>query len=105
MEIPSCEHCGARRRMMVGMAAGKDGQPWWLCPRCWEDGLRTMHGTTATPAEPPKQAKPSKVARGSQSTIPRPQRPADPEPTDEPRSQHRFTGGTGTYVPDDDGYW
>lgn len=35
----SCEHCGAERTILIGMEPGKDGMPWWLCVRCWADGL------------------------------------------------------------------
>ncbi len=41
----SCEHCGKMKRMMVAMVPGKDGVRWFLCPRCWEDGLQSMRVT------------------------------------------------------------
>lgn len=96
--------------MMVAMAPGKDGTEWFLCPRCFQDGLTKMNGEPIAPiAEPPKAA-----ARGSSraSSKREPERSAakddvgsfDPRPN-EPESEFTFTGGTGTFVPDGDGYW
>lgn len=27
-------------RVAIEMAPGHDGQPWWLCVRCWVEGTR-----------------------------------------------------------------
>jgi hypothetical protein len=35
----ACEHCGVRKQVMVTMAPGHNGEAWWLCARCWIDGL------------------------------------------------------------------
>jgi hypothetical protein len=34
--------------MMVAMVPGKDGVPWYLCPRCWEDGLKPTRELVTT---------------------------------------------------------
>lgn len=33
---------------MMAMVPGKDKKPWWLCGRCWIDGIKSMH----LPAKP-----------------------------------------------------
>ena len=50
-----CAHCGPTwsHRVLVGMAPGRDGQEWWLCRRCWADGLRTrVAGDEQPPVQP-----------------------------------------------------
>lgn len=41
-----CEHChvglAQRSRISVEMKPGRDGIPWFLCLRCWLDGVRPM---------------------------------------------------------------
>lgn len=43
----TCEHCrvGLARhaRITIEMKPGKDGIPWFLCLRCWMDGIRPMN--------------------------------------------------------------
>lgn len=54
---------------------------WWLCAPCWREGIATQ------------PAKPAEVTR----EIGR-------EPIKSPAGLV-FTGGTGTFVPDGDGFW
>jgi len=40
---PHCEHCPVprpRHVTLMEMQPGRDGAPWYLCPRHWFDGLR-----------------------------------------------------------------
>jgi len=42
-QVETCELCSAEARgLFVQMMPGKDGKPWWLCFRCWLDGVRPM---------------------------------------------------------------
>lgn len=40
---PTCDHCEqgphAPNGVMLEMAPGPDGIPWYLCPKCWFEGL------------------------------------------------------------------
>ncbi len=81
---PSCEHCpytlsravprdegkGARYLgSLIEMAPGPDGVPWYLCPRCWLDGLMAIaepkkkSTSTGRVAEPSRQKNPAKPKR------------------------------------------
>jgi len=55
--MASCEHCPATGPVLVEMAPGRDGQPWWLCVACWKEGRRPfiIGNLTTRPrrAEPP----------------------------------------------------
>ncbi len=95
---------------MVAMKPGNDGHEWWLCPRCYEDGLRKMNGELNEVESPPKPAPPVKdkktrpphvqersAAKADVGSFER-----DPN---ERRSRLTYTGGI-NYIPDDDdGFW
>lgn len=35
-----CDDCKRTlMTIMVEMEPGRDGKPWWLCKRCWKEGL------------------------------------------------------------------
>ncbi len=38
-----CEQCGKAKRVLLAMVPGKDKKEWFLCPRCWIDGIRPMN--------------------------------------------------------------
>lgn len=50
-----CAHCGPAwtHRVLIGMEPGRDGLPWWLCRRCWADGLATRKAEVAVVAVTP----------------------------------------------------
>ncbi len=81
---PSCAHCpytlsravpkdegkGARYLgSLIEMAPGPDGVPWYLCPRCWLEGLmaepkkESKSTGLVVDAEPSSQKKPAKPKR------------------------------------------
>jgi len=42
----TCEHCNAQRDervVFIEMKPGKDRTPWFLCIRCWIEGIRPMN--------------------------------------------------------------
>ncbi len=42
----NCGSCGrepAHGTIMIGMAAGRDGNPWALCWRCWRPAPAVTH--------------------------------------------------------------
>ncbi len=43
IESPACDHCAVQRVIMMEMVPGKDKKAWWLCGRCWVDGIKSMH--------------------------------------------------------------
>jgi hypothetical protein len=50
-----CEHCQKQPRILLAMSPGDDGLPWYLCVRCWLDGLmqgKESRATGITEAEP-----------------------------------------------------
>lgn len=34
----NCDNCKQASTVMLGMKPGKDGKPWALCSKCWENG-------------------------------------------------------------------
>lgn len=46
-----CEHCGRASTVLVEMEPGR-GSVWWLCTRCWIDGVRKMADNGPANAEP-----------------------------------------------------
>lgn len=66
-----CEHCNVglanSPRISVEMKPGPDGLPWFLCIRCWSEGLRKQDDTTAVPSQDPvhveTKAKPKRVRK------------------------------------------
>jgi hypothetical protein len=83
---------------MVAMKPGPDGKEWWLCPKCFNEGKRPL-----ADAEPEKSAKKTRDRRSTakDETASFEKHPNEPEPG----SQFAWTGGTGTYIPDDDNFW
>lgn len=60
---PTCEHCGRQRLMMVPMEPGRDGKPWYLCPKCFEDGVKPMREKVVTVRAAGESVVPSTGAR------------------------------------------
>lgn len=46
-DTPKCAHC-ARTGILVEMEPGRDGQPWFLCGRCYVDGLKPTYEDKVT---------------------------------------------------------
>lgn len=57
--MPACEHCGRKKPMMAAMVPGKDGKEWFLCPRCWEDGVKPTHVKVVTHLDGGESVSPS----------------------------------------------
>lgn len=63
----SCEHCRRTSVVLLEMQPGR-GSTWFLCTRCWIDGLRKMtdNAPTAEPAavvQPARIPKPKRTAK------------------------------------------
>lgn len=75
---PSCDHCGKQaetdRPVLVAMVPGRDGKAWFLCVRCWSDGLKSMHGAGGAPKPVNDDAPPS--AKDEVADFSRPKRKA-----------------------------
>jgi hypothetical protein len=113
----ACEDCGATRVAMIQMEKGK-GTPWELCGKCWVEGVkpnRVGNFKHVEEAPPIKKGEKMGVSAATGETYvasgeyvkrgkakpPPPERSAAKEDV----GSFAFTGGTGTYVPDEDGYW
>lgn len=49
-----CDQCGKgrdARPVMLAMQPGRDGTAWWLCSKCWLEGIGSMHVAKAPAAE------------------------------------------------------
>jgi hypothetical protein len=53
--VSRCAHCGKATGVLVGMDPGRDRQEWFLCVRCWRDGLHPM--TLVDPPAPKKASR------------------------------------------------
>jgi hypothetical protein len=49
--------------VLLAMEPGKQGEPWWLCTRCWFDGVRSSKNTTEQSAPAPVVVEPEKKQR------------------------------------------
>jgi hypothetical protein len=44
-----CNRPPAHGTVLLEMAPGRDGQPWWLCVEDWLNGARGKDGTVTPP--------------------------------------------------------